>query len=135
MLTVKTSIGPSKINGIGLFAEEKIPKGAIVWKFDNRFDVLFNPADVEKMSEREQEIIQRYGYLSIKLKMYVCPLDNSRFQNHSSKTNNIIQSEIPGEIELCDIANKDIEIGEELLMNYREFDAKDATSGEDYLND
>src|SRR2546429_2115830 len=39
MFLVKTRIGPSKIHGIGVFAEERIPKGQMIWVFDARIDV------------------------------------------------------------------------------------------------
>lgn len=61
-------------------------------------------------------------------------LDDSRFTNHSQTNNNITATELSDEIEFCGVANRDIEPGEELITNYRLFDAHDMNSGEDYLN-
>lgn len=134
MLTVKASAKPSKIHGIGLIAEEKIPKGTITWKFDTKFDLIFEPQEVNQMPPDQQDLIKRYAYLSTTTGKYIYSIDDSRFTNHSSTNNNIDVEEMPGEAETVGVANRDIEIGEELLVNYRTFDANDEISGEEYLN-
>lgn len=133
MLTIKASAKPSKINGIGLFADEKIKKGTVTWKLNRRFDILFDPEEVEEMPKDQQELIDHYAYLSIKLGKYVYSIDDSRFTNHSATQNNINTVNLPGEPETCGVANRDIEIGEELLVNYRTFDAHDENSKDEYL--
>ena len=40
---VKTKIGPSGIAGISLFADQIIPKGTVVWRYQECFDLLFFP--------------------------------------------------------------------------------------------
>ena len=134
MFIVKVSARPSSIHGIGLFADEKIPKGTMVWKFDPRFDILFDPKDVEMMSEVQRALIVRYAYLSKTTGKYVYSIDDGRFMNHSSRHDNLDDVAFPGEPETCTVANRDIEAGEELLINYRSFDAHDATSDEAYLD-
>ena len=47
MLTVLASAKPSPIHGVGLFADEFIPKGTIMWRFDPTFDIFF-PKDEAK---------------------------------------------------------------------------------------
>ncbi len=132
MLTVKTALGMSKINGIGLFADEDIPKGTITWKFNPKFDILFDPVEVKKMLEREQKLIDHFSYLSKTTGKYVYSIDDSRFTNHSIN-NNIDSIPFPGEAEACGVANKDIKKGEEMTANYRTFDKYDETSTEKYL--
>lgn len=134
MLIVKTSAKPSTIQGVGLFAEEKIPKGTVIWKFNPVFDILFAPEEILNMSDTEKELLNRYSYLSIATGKYVYSIDNSRFTNHSSTMNNVDVCFVPGEQEALEIANRDIEEGEEILVNYRTFDAGDETSTEEYLN-
>jgi len=134
MLTVKASAKPSKIEGIGLFADEKIPKGTVTWRFNPRFDILFDPKEVEQMPPEHRELIDRYAYLSTTTGKYVYSIDDSRFTNHSSVKNNIDVVPSPGEPETLGVANRDIEKGEEILVNYRAFDAHDENSKEEYLN-
>lgn len=132
MLTVKTSLRPSTIHGMGLFAEEKISKGTVIWKFDPKFDRLFDPTDVEKMDELKQKFLHHFAYLEKTIQKYVLSVDDTRFINHSMSPN-IFDRGVPGE-ELCDsVACRDIEIGEEITVNYRLIDANDETSDEAYL--
>lgn len=134
MLMVKASAKPSKIEGIGLFADEKITKRTVIWKFNPRFDILFDPEEVERMPAAQQELIGRYAYLSAKLGKYVYVIDDSRFTNHSSKNNNQDVAMFPGDVETCGVANRDIEKGEEILVNYRDFDEQDKNGKDKYLN-
>ncbi len=134
MLTIKASAKPSKINGIGLFAEEKILKGTTMWKYDPRFDISFTKEEVEQMSSLQREFIDRYAYLSQNLNKYILPIDDSRFTNHSSVNPNEDVAQFPGEAETRGVANRDIESGEEILVNYRLFDEHDANSNEEYLS-
>ncbi|OGZ53386.1 MAG: hypothetical protein A3B25_02080 [Candidatus Ryanbacteria bacterium RIFCSPLOWO2_01_FULL_48_26] len=133
MLTVKASAKPSLVHGIGLFADERIPKGTVTWRFNPRFDLLFDPKEVEAMPEAHRSLIDRYAYLSMTTGKYVYSIDDSRFTNHSLKADNIDVVEFPGESETCGVANRDINQREEILVNYRLFDVRDATSDESYL--
>jgi len=133
MLTVRASAKPSKIQGIGLFADEKIAKGTIMWKFDPRFDISYDPAEVEKFPDIQKEQIDRYAYLSKTSGKYIYSMDDSRFTNHSSQNPNEDVVQFPGELETCGVALRDIEIGEEILVNYKLFDSHDETSDEEYL--
>ena len=134
MLMIKTSVKPSSLEGLGLFADEKIKKGASVWKFDPRFDIIFDPQEFEKIEPLQKALIDRYAYLSIETKKYIYCIDDARFMNHSSVNNNLNVVLFPGEPETRCVANRDIEIGEELLINYRTFDIADAKSKEPYLD-
>jgi len=133
MIVVKTSIKPSNISGIGAFADEKILKGTTVWKYDPHFDVSFSSKEVEKMDSLQRELIGKYAYHSPESKKYIYPIDNARFINHSSINNNLDVVPFPREVETRAVANRDIEVGEKLLLNYRMIDADDAKSTEEYL--
>jgi hypothetical protein len=132
MLLIKTSVKPSKIQGIGVFATQKIPKGTIIWKFNPMFDIVFDEAEVKNMPEIQRDLIYSHAYFSKEIKKYIYCADNARFINHS-KNNNIDSVEAQTGEEGYDVANRDIKIGEELTMNYRQFDANDEKGGEEYL--
>jgi len=134
MLTVKASAKQSKIQGLGLFADERIPKGTITWRFHPRFDILFSPEEVGNMPKEQRELIDRYAYLSTTTGKYVYSIDDSRFANHSSVNNNIDVVVILGESETVGVANRDIEKDEEMLVNYRDFDLYNKNNEERYLN-
>jgi SET domain-containing protein len=134
MLLIKTKIGKSDVEGIGLFADQFIPKGTVTWKFDPRFDIYFEPSDVEKMSELQKDLIMHFAYLSKKSGKYVYSIDNTRFTNHSTSPN-IAEDEnlFVGDAEICTVATRDIQIGEEVTIDYRAIDAADEGSNEEYL--
>ena len=133
-LTAKASAKPSKIEVTGLFADEKIPKGTVTWRFNPSFDILFDPEEIKQMPPEHRELIDRYAYLSTTTGKFVYSIDDSRFTNHSSVKNTIDVVPSPGEPETLGVANRDIEKGEEMLVNYRAFDAHDENSKEEYLN-
>ena len=50
MMIVPTYVGPSEIEGVGVFAAEPIPAGTAIWTLDERFDHLFK--DVTEVDVR-----------------------------------------------------------------------------------
>ncbi len=117
MICVKTKIGPSKINGIGLFANQFIPKGTLVQKFMPGFDLIIPESEIQKLSKPAREQFLKYAYKN-KDGRYILCFDDTRFLNHSSNPNLISNNPV----EEIDIAARDIETGEELTVDYREFD-------------
>ncbi len=116
MLLVKTKIGQSNIEGIGLFADEPIKSGTKVWTFEPRLDLLLSKEEVEKLSSAARKQFYRYAYLDKARNKYLLCGDDARFFNHSITPN-------------CDetkdsdstYALRYIEMGEELTINYGEF--------------
>jgi len=118
MLLVKTYLAPSKIHGIGLFAAEFIPKSTPTWRFQEGFDLAIGKEDMKKLSEPSKEQFQNYAYLNQQTGKYVLCFDDSRFMNHSSDPNTKSSPSDNDE----DVAVRDIQKGEEITTDYREFD-------------
>ena len=116
MLLIKTKLGPSKVHGIGLFADQFIPQGTITWKYDPEFDIAFSKKQIHRISQPARERFWEYAYFDKELNKYVLCFDDLRFINHSSKNPNIIST--PRK----DIATRDIKKGEELLCNYNDYE-------------
>ena len=133
---IKASLKPSRIDGggIGLFADQDVPKGTLVWKYNPLFDIHFNLKTVQNMSEIEQNFIKEYAFLSQDSGKYTLSIDNARFWNHSSVHDNLEDVADSGDIEAPTIAKRDIKAGEELLINYRTIDTADMNSDAPYLN-
>lgn len=134
MIVVKTLVKESNIQGLGLFADEDISKGTPVWIYDARFDISFEPKEVERLDSIKKEFVMRYAYLSTSTGKYVLCADDGRFINHSSIDYNLENIAVEGELETRGVAVRDIMQGEEILVNYREIDMADAGSDEEYLN-
>ena len=116
MLLIKTKVGPSKIQGIGLFADQFIPKGTKTWEYHPKFDAGFTKKDVSEMSEPSRKIFLWYAYFDSSQEKYILCFDDQRFINHSKNNFNIESTSN------ADIAFRDIEPGEELLCDYGKFD-------------
>lgn len=115
MFTVRTSIRPSTIHGIGCFAEEKIEKGQIVWKFDQRFDLQFSEQEVPSLPESMQDFLHQYSDVKNMdgQVTFILSADHSRYMNHSDSPN--LYDTPDG---LQQIALRDIDPNEELTCNY-----------------
>jgi len=122
MLLVKTRLGQSAIEGIGLFALAPIPAGTVTWRFMPGFDQLFTKEQIASLPLIARETVETYTYLHPESRLYVYCLDNARFMNHSDHPNTSGVHEA-GAIEGYDVATRDIGAGEELTCDYRVFDA------------
>lgn len=118
MFTIKTRLDKSAIHGIGVFAEEFVPKGVIVHEYLKDFDIIYSDEQYEKLPEQIREYVLHYGYYSEGEGGYVLCGDNGRFVNHSKEPN----------IQMFDkintIATKDIQVGDEITEDYFYFDEK-----------
>lgn len=116
MFTVKTFLGKSKINGLGSMADEFIPKGTIIWKFVENFDIKINDQEFKELPEIAQEFFLHFAYYNKEEGGYILCGDNARYTNHSSdpnmKTLDLTSS----------IATKDIQKDEEITEDYYNFD-------------
>ena len=111
MLRVKTKIKDTGTKGIGLFADQFIPKGTVTWQYDPKFDVGYSQTDVEELSEIAREHFMVYAYYDHERQLYILCSDYQRFINHSEDPN---ISSTPD----CDVAARDIQPGEELTCDY-----------------
>lgn len=121
MLRVKTYLDKSTIpnGGIGLFADEDIEEGTVVWEFVEGMDVEIPEEKLEHMHPLDKEFMLTYPYYNEPTKSFIFPVDNARFFN-SSDTPNV--KEDKGKAPT--LAARKIFKGEELLTNYFLFDGK-----------
>jgi len=122
MLYVKTKIQQSGIHGTGLFANEFIPKGTVIWKFTPGFDVKFTREQILDFPELLQIYIYKYSWKGTKSKLYCFSSDNGKYFNHSNNPNTLSKYQ-DNEEEVITTAVRDIQVGEELTDNYSSFEA------------
>lgn len=135
MLLVKTIIKPSMIPnaGIGLFADQFIEKGTLVWKFDPNFDRIISMDYFQTLDDITKKFIKTYGYKSNIYPFIILCFDNSRFINHSFEPNLSAPSYINDIYSLNNsVASRDINPGEELTENYNDFDDKLLETNSEY---
>jgi len=113
MLVVKTKLKQIKGKGIGLMADQEIKKGQATWTFDPVVDIRVLKKDIP---EKAKEFFNAYAvdhgedYLLLST-------DNARFTNHSDEPNTKSLG-----IDKDNIATRDIHIGEEITIDYKEID-------------
>lgn len=123
MLMVKTKVKTSTIPkaGLGLFADQFIPKGTITWRFCHGYDLIVSKDDLLRFSAESRKQFLHYCYFDKNTRHFILCGDDERFINHSESPN-VIQGKGESEIEGVEIAARDIKEGEELFVNYYDFD-------------
>lgn len=130
MLLVKTKLAPSLVHGIGLFADQDIKKGDLIWEFDHISVEVFSPEEFCDLCDEIPLIgiqeLTNYSYIKDSQIYYVC--DNARFINHGLEPNIAFINH------RYEAATRDIKKGEELIENYlSSYDANDFFQYSDLL--
>lgn len=118
MIHVKTLLKKSEYHGLGVYSNQKIKKGTLIWSFDASVDRVISSEEFEEMSEPDRKNILHYSYMTDN--KYIYCGDMGRYFNHSSNPNTkgIESHDGFGQT----IADRDIEIGEELTCDYLDTD-------------
>ena len=117
MLLFANYVGPSSIEGVGVFASAPVPKGTAIWRLDESFDRVLSASDIAALGEEQRRFVERYGYPhTLKPELTIVEVDNGRFMNHSDQPNSDFTDPRVG------VAIRDIAEGEEVTCNYSEFD-------------
>lgn len=121
MLLVSTKIMPSPIQGLGLFADEFIPAGTMIWRFTPDFDRRFTATQIYAFPPALQAHLCRYAWKSRKSGLYCFAADNGKYFNHAATPN--ARSEYrDGEEEVVTITLRDIHPDEEITDDYACFE-------------
>lgn len=121
MLYVKTKIGPSEIEGTGLFADEFIPKGTVLWRFTPGFDLKFTAEEIRNFPDNVQVYMEKYMWLSKKSDQYCIASDDAKYFNHLSAPN-CLSAYYSDEEEVVTKAVVNINPGDELTDDYGSFE-------------
>lgn len=116
MLTIRSYLAPSKIEGLGLYCRDTIKKGEVVWVLDTRYDRLISVADWEAAPGPMKDFLDRYAYPYSEDRNYILlDSDEGRFMNHDPQPNCDFSQHGKG------VALRDIPAGEELTCDYGSF--------------
>ncbi|MFN0109272.1 MAG: SET domain-containing protein-lysine N-methyltransferase [Blastocatellia bacterium] len=96
MLLVNAKVGISKIHGLGLIAQEFIPKGTCIWQFQPGFDLMIGETELAKLSITTQKQIRHYAFYDPARLAYVLSGDDDRFTNHSDNPNTLEEDMLGG---------------------------------------
>ena len=87
MLLVDARAGISEVHGIGLIAQEFIPRGTRIWTFQEGFDLVIPEDELSELSEPARDQVIWYAYYEKSTKEYILSSDDDRFTNHSDTPN------------------------------------------------
>ncbi|WP_319825566.1 SET domain-containing protein [Thalassovita sp.] len=119
MMMVRCYLGPSQIEGLGVFSHVNIRKGALVWLFDPRFDSSFFTEDRDHVPAHFREFLDRHTFQHpTDPERIVLECDEGRFMNHADLPNVDMTNPARG------VALRDIAAGEELTRDYTQFAAQ-----------
>ena len=121
MLRVKTKIKQSLIPaaGLGLFADEFIPTGTIIWQYDINFDQSYTQEQYESIKNSFiKQFIETYSYKYNG--RYILCVDDARFFNHSNNPN-CFSTDYNETTLGYTKAKRDINKGEEMTDDYTLF--------------
>ena len=117
MMIVPTYVGPSAIEGVGVFAAAPIRSGSAIWQLSEALDLRLTEAQLAQLPALQRDFIERYGYPHMtRPGLTVLEFDNGRFMNHDPQPNTDFTSPDIG------WAIRDIAEGEEITCDYGEFD-------------
>lgn len=121
MMHIAYRLDRSQKHGIGLFAVEDIPKGALIYTASPILDVNITQAQFDALAPEEQREVRWWGFWVESERLWHVDFDVSRFINHS-KDATVTQD--PSVTDARLIAARDIRAGEELTQDYREFEGE-----------
>ena len=114
MIVIKTKLDKSLISGIGLFANQDVLKGELIWKMTSISVFKITPDRYKALSQIEKDFITDKDYYWLdEHGNYLIPIDDSRFVNHSNNPNIIETDE-----NFC-FASRNINQNEELTIDYK----------------
>jgi len=122
MIHIKYKLDRSDKHGIGLFADEDLKEGQLIYTASPLLDVNITQEQFDSLSDREKEEFQWWGFFDEPSQRWHVDFDVSKFINHS-KEGTVTQDQLHNEAFL--VASRDIEKGEELTQNYLEFESED----------
>lgn len=119
MIHIKYKLNTSDKHGIGLFADEDIKKGQLIYTASPLLDVNITQAQFDSLSDKEKEEIRWWGFKIEDEGVWHVDFDVSKFINHSYEAT---VTQDAGHKDAYLIATRDVKKGEELTQNYLEFE-------------
>jgi len=120
MIHIKYKLDKSDKHGIGLFADEDLKEGQLIYTASPLLDVNIIQEQFDSLTDQEKQEFQWWGFFDTSSKKWHVDFDVSKFINHSYEST-VTQSKDHEEAYLVTVRN--IRKGEELTQNYLEFEA------------
>ena len=122
MIHIKYRLKHSDLHGIGLFSDQDIRKGDLIYTASPLLDVDITQEQFDSLDEKEKDEIRWWGFFDKPSHHWHVDFDVSKFINHSYNPT-VTQDQDHSDAYL--LATKDISKGEELTQNYLEFESEE----------
>lgn len=122
MIHIAYALKTSDLHGVGLFADEDIKQGQLIYTASPLLDLNITQEQFDSLDQKEKDEILWWGFFDQPSQMWHVDFDVSKFINHSDHAT-VTQDENHDEAYL--VATRDIKSGEELTQNYLEFEAQE----------
>jgi hypothetical protein len=119
MLHIQYKLDRSKKHGIGLFTNEDLEKGQLVYSASPTLDVNITQEQFDSLSEKERDEVRWWGFFDAPSQKWHVDFDVSKFINHSSGAT-LTQDVNHTDAHL--VTTRKVRHGEELTQNYLEFE-------------
>lgn len=120
MIHIKYNLDKSEHHGVGLFANQNISKGTLIYTASPLLDVNLTQEQFDSLDEKEKHEVQWWGFFDEPSQKWHVDFDVSHFINHSYEAT-VTQDSAHADAYL--VAARDIQAGEELTQNYLEFES------------
>lgn len=121
MIHILYKIKASKTHGIGLFTDQNIKTGELIYTPSPLLDVDISEEQFKSLNSQEKKEVMYYGYFNKKKSEWHVAFDAIRILNHGSGEDaNVTQDD-----DMIMTAKRNISKGEELLQDYTEVYPKD----------
>ena len=113
MFLIDTYLDKSSIQGVGVFSKENIKKGEKIKEERPEFEMEFDKNKLPQMPLALAKLIDTHAYeRRLNSNILVLGLDNEKYLNHSDDPS----------VNDDGVALKNINIGDEITIDYRDFD-------------
>ena len=121
MINIKYKIKESKTHGVGLFVDQDVEAGDLIYTPSPLLDVDITEKEFGSLSSSEQKEVMYYGYFNTKTYKWHVAFDMIKILNHGhGDGSNVTQNK-----DMIMTAKRDIAKGEELLQDYDEIYPRD----------
>ena len=122
MIHISYKLKSSELHGVGLFADQDITAGALVYTASPLLDLNITQEQFNSLTQEEKDEVTWWGFFDQPSQMWHVDFDVSKFINHSYQPT-VSQDKQHDEAYL--VATRDIKKGEELTQNYLEFETSE----------
>jgi len=121
MIHIKYKLENSNIHGTGLFADQDISRGQVIYTSSPLLDLNISEEVFRALSDTEQREVRYWGFFDELSELWHVDFDVSKFINHMSEGQATVTQD-KNHIDAYLVAVRDIKAGEELSQNYLEFE-------------